>query len=137
MPPLPRRDRLHLLSSPICLSPRKTKSNASNSNCIGRPWTALDRDFWFEHWPSFGTLLPASYRYYLPSLLMLSLDEPPDARELVSGTLVILTPSFRRLHDYGRDKRFEYQTSLFSRDQQAVVCSFLGWLLAYLVLYRA
>ena len=95
----------------------------------GRPWIALDRDFWHQWWPSFGALLPASYRYYLPSLLLLSLDEPPGAWELVSGILSVLTPSFRRLHDFGRDKRFEYQTSLFNVEQQAAVCSFLGLLL--------
>ena len=95
----------------------------------GRSWTELDRDFWHQWWPSYGSLLPASYRYYLPSLLLLSLDEPPDAWELVSGTLSMLTPRFRRLHDYGRDKRFEYQTSLFNPEQQAAVCSFLGLLL--------
>jgi hypothetical protein len=61
---------------------------------------------------------------------LLSLDEPPETWELVSGTLSVLTPSFRRLHDFGRDKRFEYQTSLITPEQRAVVCSFLGWLLA-------
>ena len=82
-----------------------------------------------QRWSSFGALLPASYRYYLPSLLLLCLDEPPDAWELASGTLLVLTPRFRRLLDYGRDKRFEYQTSLITPEQQAAVCSFLGWLL--------
>ena len=96
----------------------------------GRAWTELDRDFWLQHWPSFRALLPASFRYYLPALLTLCLDEAPGEWNLVSGTLLILTPSFRRLHDYGRDRRFEYQTSLFNPDQQAAVCSFLGWLLA-------
>ncbi len=95
----------------------------------GQPWTALDRDFWLQWWSSFRTLLPASYRYYLPSLLLLSLDEPPDEGELISGTLIVLTPSFRRLLDFGRDRRFEYQTSLFNPEQQAAVCSFLGLLL--------
>jgi hypothetical protein len=96
----------------------------------GRSWTAFDRDFWLQWWPSLGALLPASYRYYLPSLLLLSLGEPSDAWELVSGTLSVLTPSFRRLLDFGRDRRFEYQTSLFNPEQRATVCSFLGLLLA-------
>ncbi len=96
----------------------------------GRLWSDLDRDFWRRRWSSFSTLLPASYRYYLPSLLLLCLDEPPDAWELTSGTLIVLTPHFRRLLDLGRDKRFEYQTSLITPEQQAAVCSFLGWLLA-------
>jgi hypothetical protein len=95
----------------------------------GRPWTALDRDFWLQRWPSFGSLLPASYRYYLPSLLLNGLDELPEAGELISGTLIILTPSFRRLLDLGRDRRFEYQTSLITPEQRAAVCSFLGLLL--------
>ena len=98
----------------------------------GRPWTALDRDFWLQWWPSFGSLFPASYRYYLPSLLLQSLDEPPEEWELVSGTLSVLTPSFRRLHDLGRDKRFEYQTSLMTLEQRAAICSFLGLLLTML-----
>jgi hypothetical protein len=95
----------------------------------GRPWSDLDRDFWLQRWWSFSTLLPASYRHYLPSLLLHSLDELPDAAELTSGTLIVLTPSFRRLHDLGRDKRFEYQTSLLTSEQRAAVCSFLGLLL--------
>ncbi len=95
----------------------------------GRPWTDLDRDFWLQWWPSFGSLLPASYRYYLQSLLLCSLDEPPDEWELIGGTLSVLTPRFRRLHDLGRDKRFEYQTSLLTPEQRAAVCSFLGVLL--------
>src|SRR5512145_2494910 len=96
----------------------------------GRPWNDLDREFWLQWWPSFSTLLPASYHYYLPSLLLRSLDELPDAVELISGTLIILTPSFRRLHDLGRDRRFDFQTSLITPEQRAAVCSFLGWLLA-------
>ncbi len=96
----------------------------------GRPWGELDRGLWLKRWPSFGSLLPASYRYYLPSLLLLCLDEPPDAWELIGGTLILLTPRFRRLLDLGRDKRFEYQTSLITLEQQAAVCSSLGWLLA-------
>ena len=95
----------------------------------GQPWTALDRGFWLQRWSSFSTLLPASYRYYLPSLLLCSLGELPDGGELISGTLILLTPRFRRLHDYGRDKRFEYQTSLLTPEQRAAVCSFLGLLL--------
>ncbi len=96
----------------------------------GRLSSELDRGFWLQRWSSFGSLLPRSNRYYLPSLLLLCLDESPDAWELTSGTLIVLTPRFRRLHDYGRDKRFEYQTSLITPEQQAAVCSFLGWLLA-------
>jgi hypothetical protein len=61
---------------------------------------------------------------------LLSLNEPPDAWELVSGTLSVLTPSFRRMHDRGQDRRFEYQTSLVTLEQQAAVCSFLVLLLA-------
>jgi hypothetical protein len=95
----------------------------------GQVWSDLDRSFWLPRCWSFGSLLPASFRYYLPALLLLCLAEQPGEWELVSVTLSILTPSFRRLHDAGQDKRFEYQTSLFDYEQRAAVCSFLGSLL--------
>jgi hypothetical protein len=94
----------------------------------GRAWNEIDRDFWLQRCWSFRSLLPASYRYYLPSLLLLCLNESPDEWELVSATLSILTPGFRRLLEQGRDPRFDYQTSLLTREQQAAICSFLGWL---------
>lgn len=92
----------------------------------GRAWHEVARDFWLQHCWSFSSLLPASYRYYLPSLLVLCLDEPHDEWELISVTFSLLTPSFRRLLEQGRDKRFDYQTSLFNVEERAAVCSFLG-----------
>jgi hypothetical protein len=94
----------------------------------GRSWNELDRDFWLQRCWSFRSLLPASFRYYLPSLLLFSLDESPDEWKLVSATLSTLTPGFRRLLEHGRDPRFEYQTSFLTPEQQAAICSFLGWL---------
>jgi hypothetical protein len=94
----------------------------------GHAWNEIDRDFWLQRCWSFRSLLPASFRYYLPSLLLHCLDESPDEWELVSATLSILTPGFRRLLEQGRDPRFDYQTSLLTPEQQAAVCSFLGWL---------
>lgn len=94
----------------------------------GRARNEIDREFWLQRCWSFGSLLPASFRYYLPSLLLLSLDEPPDEWELISATLSILTPNFRRLLEQSRDRRFAYQISLITSEQQAAVCSFLGWL---------
>jgi hypothetical protein len=94
----------------------------------GQAWNEIDREFWLQHCWSFRSLLPASFRYYLPSLLMHCLDEPSDELELMSATLSILTPGFRRLLEQGYDPRFDYQTSLFNPEQQAAVCSFLGLL---------
>ena len=96
----------------------------------GRAWTDLDAEFWAHHCWSFGALLPASYRYYLPSLLLATLDILDEGGLLIGGALSVLTPSFRRLLDMGTDRRFGYQTSLFTPDQQAAVCSFLGVLMA-------
>jgi hypothetical protein len=95
----------------------------------GQAWNEIDREFWLQHCWSFRSLLPASFRYYLSSLLLLSLDEPSDEWELVSAILSILTPGFRRLLEQDRDPRFDYQTSLLTPEQQAAICSFLGWLL--------
>jgi hypothetical protein len=94
----------------------------------GRAWKEIDRDFWLQRCWSFRSLLPASFRYYLPSLLMHCLGEPPDEWELVSATLSILTPGLRQLLEQGRDPRFDYQTSLFTPEQRAAICSFLGWM---------
>ncbi len=94
----------------------------------GWAWNEIDRDFWRQHCWSFRSLLPASYRYYLPSLLWHCLDEAPDEWELISATLSSLTPGFRRLLEQGRDPRFDYQTSFLTPEQQAAICSFLGWL---------
>jgi hypothetical protein len=94
----------------------------------GRAWDELDRDFWLQRCWSFRSLLPASFRYYLPSLLLRCLDEPSDEWELLSATLSMLTPGFRRLLEQGHDPRFDYQTSLLTREQQTAIGSFLGWL---------
>lgn len=89
-------------------------------------WNDLDSEFWSKHCWSFSSLLPASYRYYLPSLLLATLDILYAGGLLIGGALSVLTPSFRRLLDVGTDRRFDYQTSLFTPDQQGAVCSFLG-----------
>jgi hypothetical protein len=39
-----------------------------------RTWADLDSEFWAHRCWSFDALLPASYRYYLPSLLLATLD---------------------------------------------------------------
>ena len=93
----------------------------------GRAWNEIDREFWQQHCWSFKSLLPASYRFYLPALLWCCLDAP-DEWELIGATLSSLTPSFRQLLEQNRDKRFDYQTSLFTAEQQAAIGSFLGWL---------
>jgi len=95
----------------------------------GQVWNDLDSEFWSQHCWSFGALLPASYRYYLPSLLLATLDVFDEGGLLIAGALSVLTPSPRRLLDAGRDRRFDYQTSLLTAEQQAVVCSFLSVLL--------
>lgn len=95
-----------------------------------RAWANLDSEFWSQHCWSFGALLPASYRYYLSSLLLATLNILDEGGLLIGGALSVLTPSFRRLLDVGRDPRFDYQTSLFTPEQQAAVCSFLGALMA-------
>jgi hypothetical protein len=94
----------------------------------GRAWDEIDRDFWLQRCWSFRSLLPASFRYYLPSLMLHCLNEPSDEWELLSATLSMLTPGFRRLLEQGRDPRFDYQISLLTPEQQAAIGSFLGWL---------
>ncbi len=95
----------------------------------GKPWADLNQEFLLKWWPSFGSLLPASYRYYLQALLVHCLEDLSEENQLMSGTLMILTPGFYRLYHYGQDRRFEYQTSLITSEQHAAICSFLGLLL--------
>lgn len=93
---------------------------------VGKPWSSLDARFVQERWASFCYLSAEAYRYYLPALLLRSLEALPAGHALFHSTTYLLTPSAACLYFDGRDARFESQTSHFTRRQHVAVCAFLG-----------
>jgi hypothetical protein len=54
---------------------------------LGVDWTRVDDDFWRDHWSAYLALSPTAFVYYLPSMLMFSLEAP---YELIRDGLIQL-----------------------------------------------
>jgi hypothetical protein len=77
---------------------------------------------------SFNLLSAEAYHYYIQSLLFGVLDNMHDV-DFVTQVLAALHPEDHDLYYYGQDTNFEYLISLFTPEQLAAVCSFLGLML--------
>jgi hypothetical protein len=92
----------------------------------GKPWDSLSAGFLNEYWAAFCYLSAEAYRYYVPALLVASLDRLSAQDKIVHSTVYGLVPSTRALYYEGNDADFDYHISLFTDRQYAAVCAFLG-----------
>lgn len=148
-----------------------TGENAIKEALSGKRWQELDTAFLKRKWSSFFYLSDVAYRYYLPALLVRSLEhfqvpnrsledakkqsnilkdaanlsteelldrlaEANDDSHLLHSTLFGLTPSYYRIYKEGRDPRLDSRIALFSPQQYAAVCSFLGLIFEQIPEYK-
>jgi hypothetical protein len=91
----------------------------------GKTWQSLTPEFLTERWSAFSYLSPKAYRYYLPALLNVALEQFVDT-DLTHSVLWELRPSFWLLYYEGKDDDLRYQQSAFTTVQYRTVCAFLG-----------
>jgi hypothetical protein len=61
--------------------------NAEAALLLGVDWTLVDDDFWRDHWSAYSALCPSAFVYYLPSMLLFSID---NSYELIRDNLISL-----------------------------------------------
>lgn len=97
------------------------------AHLAGKDWQNLDSDFLKKYWSAFGYLNDENFRYFLPSLLMRSLEGDARENEWIHLTIILLKADSWQIYLHGRDENFERRIAVFDESQKDAIRSFLGW----------
>jgi hypothetical protein len=103
----------------------------------GKKRDDLDSAFWAGSWAYGCYFSPKADRYYLPSLLLRSLDPFSTGNSLLHATVYSLNPDYWSLYNEGPDSPFNDRPNQFPRPEYEAVCAFLGLVFDHLPEYSS